>query len=90
MLANFDFLSLFLSFRPLYIFFMQIRTYADVQGMSSWHSAVLVWCMYAFIESYVCVDPSISVSISGDVDEAKAFRSSSSHEQSGKATTLVQ
>ena len=27
----FDF-SLFASFRPLYIFFMQIRTYADVQG----------------------------------------------------------
>ena len=29
-------------------------------------------------------DPSISVSISGDVGEARAFRSSSSHEQSGK------
>ena len=89
-LANFGFLFLFLSFRPLYIFFMQIRTYADVQGISSCHSVMLVWCMCVFIARYVCVDPSISVSISGDVDEAKAFRSSSSHEQSGKTTTLVQ
>ena len=33
---------------------------------------------------HTCIDPSISVSISGDVGEARAFKSSSSREQSGK------
>ena len=45
--------------------------------------------MCVLIAWYVYADPSISVSISGDVDEAKAFRSSSSHEQSGKTTALT-
>ena len=33
---------------------------------------------------HTCIDPSISVSISGDVGEARAFKSSSSREQSGE------
>ena len=41
-------------------------------------------CLFTRILLFICVDPSISVSISGDVGETRVFRGSSSHEQSGK------
>ena len=64
---------------------MRMYKVCDLDFLSSCHSVVCVCNLgwYCF-----CIDPSISVSISGDVDEAKAFRSGSSQEQSGKTISV--